>query len=139
MILSALKTCRNGKLASQMPSGNENSIFFILRAQIPKDCKVTYTNPVCDYIPLKDDPYRVCLTVGGAKLPYANEDARSPTASLLETKLLFNSVISAQNSFLLISKIFFHVPRWKPTSTPEFLLLGKVNQHLASPIMKEHL
>ena len=41
MIFSVLKTCRNGKLALQMPPGNDNGgIFFILRAQLPKDHKV---------------------------------------------------------------------------------------------------
>jgi hypothetical protein len=41
-----------------MTSGNEN-IFFIPRRQVPQGRKVTYANPVCDYRPLKSDPYRV--------------------------------------------------------------------------------
>ena len=48
---------------------------------------------VCDYRPLKDEPYRIRLTVGGDKLDYFGETA-SPIANLLETKLLINSVIS---------------------------------------------
>ena len=47
---------------------------------------------VCDYRPLKSVPYRVCLTVGGDKLPY-NDDAKSPAASLIKTKLNLNSII----------------------------------------------
>ena len=48
---------------------------------------------ICDYRPLKAEPHRFRLTVGGDKLdcPY---DAGSPAASLLETKLIFNSTIS---------------------------------------------
>jgi len=46
---------------------------------------------VCDYRPLKDEPWRVRLTIGGDKLDYAEETA-SPAANLLETKLLINSV-----------------------------------------------
>jgi hypothetical protein len=48
---------------------------------------------ICDYRPLKSEPYRVHLTIGGDKLPYA-DDAGSPAASLLETKLVLNSTIS---------------------------------------------
>jgi len=48
---------------------------------------------VCDYRPLKDEPYHVRITVGGDKLNY-NDDAGSPAANLLETKILINSVIS---------------------------------------------
>jgi hypothetical protein len=69
-----------------MKSGNEN-IFFILRRQVPQGRKVTYANPVCNYCP------HVHLTVGGDKLPYAS-DAGTPAASLLEAKILFNSIIS---------------------------------------------
>ena len=48
---------------------------------------------VCDYRPLKDEKYRVRLTIGGDKLDYNNETA-SPTANLLDTKILINSTIS---------------------------------------------
>ena len=48
---------------------------------------------VCDYRPFKDDPYRTRLTIGGDKLEYFGNPA-SPAASLLETKLIINSVIS---------------------------------------------
>ena len=48
---------------------------------------------VCDYCPDKDDPFRTHLTIGGDKLDYF-ENSTSPDASLLETKLLINSVIS---------------------------------------------
>ena len=48
---------------------------------------------ICDFRPLKDDPYRVRLTVGGDKLEYDN-DAGSPAASFIETKLILNITIS---------------------------------------------
>ena len=55
--------------------------------------KVTYANMVCDYRPLKIEQYRVRLTVGGDKLNYLY-DASFPAATLVDTKLLLNSVIS---------------------------------------------
>jgi hypothetical protein len=70
-----------------------DTIEFILKSEVPHDKKVTYANMICDFRPLKDEQYRVRLTVGGDKLPY-EDDAGSPAASLLETKLIINSVIS---------------------------------------------
>ena len=66
---------------------------FIFAHEVPQSSKVTYANFVCDYRPLKDEPWRVRLVVGGDKLEY-EFDSGSPAASLLETKLLLNSVIS---------------------------------------------
>ena len=48
---------------------------------------------VCDYRPLKEEKYRVRLTIGGDKLEYDNETAL-PTANLIDTKILVNSAIS---------------------------------------------
>ena len=48
---------------------------------------------VCNYRPLKEEKYQVQLTIGGDKLDYDNETA-SPTANLLDTKILINSTIS---------------------------------------------
>ena len=48
---------------------------------------------MCDYRPLKSEPWRVRIIVGGDKLSYA-DDPGSPTASIVETKILINSVIS---------------------------------------------
>ena len=44
---------------------------FIKKSEVPKDKKVTYANFVLDYRPLKSEPLRVRLTVGGDKLDYA--------------------------------------------------------------------
>ena len=54
--------------------------------------EATYNNMVCDYRPLKSEKHRVCLTVGGDKLRF-EFDVASPAASILESKLLINSVI----------------------------------------------
>ena len=66
-----------------------DTIDFIPQSAVPSDRKVTYGSFVCDYRPLKEDPYRVHLVVGGDKLEY-NDDPASPAAGLLETKLLIN-------------------------------------------------
>ena len=85
-----------GRLAQgvgeRMKSGNDN-MFFIPKSAIPANRKVTYANPVCDYRPLKDEPYRVRLVVGGDRLNY-DADTGAPTANLLDVKILLNSIIS---------------------------------------------
>ena len=48
---------------------------------------------VCDYKPLKTEKYRVQLTVGGDKLT-CDFDVARPATSILEKKLILNSVIS---------------------------------------------
>ena len=70
-----------------------DTIDFISPQDVPPDHPVTYASFVCDYRPLKEEKYRVRLVVGGDKLHYS-DDAGSPTATLIETKLLINSVIS---------------------------------------------
>ena len=60
---------------------------------VPNDKKVTCATMACDYRPLKDEKCRVRIIVGGDKLP-CNDDAKSPAADLLETKILLNSPIS---------------------------------------------
>lgn len=68
-------------------------IEFIHKFAVPSNKKVTHANMVCNFRPLKSEPYMVWLTVGGNRL-YYDMDAASPEASLLETKILVNSVIS---------------------------------------------
>ena len=60
---------------------------------MPSGRKVTYGNFVCDYRPLKTEPNRVCLTVGGDKLD-CHIDAGAPSTNLAEFKMIVNSVIS---------------------------------------------
>lgn len=54
--------------------------------------KVTYEFFFMDHFPLKSKTWCVRLIVGGDELDY-ELDAGSPTASLLESKLLINSFI----------------------------------------------
>ena len=52
----------DGKLKKVKPS---HTIQFVPQNEIPRDRKVTYGNFVCDIRPLKKEPYRVRLIVGG--------------------------------------------------------------------------
>ena len=69
-----------------------DTIDFIRKSEVPANKKVNYVNFICDYRPLKTEPHRVRLKVGGDKLD-CTYDAGSPAASLLETKLILNSTI----------------------------------------------
>ena len=79
-----------------MKNINEN-IFFIPKIKVLSERNITYANPLCDYRPLKDDPYRIRITIGGNKLPYPSYSG-SPAATLLEAEIIFNSVISTPGS-----------------------------------------
>ena len=71
---------------------------FIHKHEVPNHKLVKYVNFVCNYRPLKSEPFRVQMTVGGDKLSYDN-DTGSLTASLIEAKLLANSVISDHKKY----------------------------------------
>ena len=71
----------------------KNVMKFINKSENPSSTPVTYANFVCDHRPLKSEPWRIRLVVGGDKVIYF-DDQGSPAANLLETKLLLNSVIS---------------------------------------------
>ena len=68
-------------------------MIYIPHSEVPCNKKVAYANMICDFKPTKLENYRVRLTVGGDVLDYFG-DSSSPAASLIETKLLINSVIS---------------------------------------------
>ena len=104
---------------------------FIPKQNVPQDRKVTYSNFVCDYRPLKSEPFRVRMTVGGDKLEYPDETA-SPAASLIETKLIINCVISDHSKFnskfcAIDLKDFFLKT---PMTRPEFL---RIHSRYLSP------
>lgn len=50
-----------GRLANGIPNRvrGTDCIVFIPKSKVPPNKKVTYANMVCDYRPLKDEPYRV--------------------------------------------------------------------------------
>ena len=47
-----------------------NTIQFIYRRDVPQDKQVTYVSYVCNFIPLKDKPYCMHITVGRDRLDY---------------------------------------------------------------------
>ena len=90
---------------------------------VPHHKKVTYASVVCDYQPLKQEPYRCRLVVGGDKLPYASDSA-APAANLLESKILFNSTISQPGAnFMTIDISNFFLSSTMPN--PEFMKIHK--------------
>ena len=48
-------------------------IELIKREEAPTGRTVTYADFVCDYHPLKSEPYQVKLTVGGDRLEYPDD------------------------------------------------------------------
>lgn len=70
-----------------------DTLNFIPFHQVPSNKVITYTTFTCNHHSLKLEPWHIQLVVGRDKLPYS-EDVGSPATDLLETKLLFNSVIS---------------------------------------------
>ena len=72
-----------------------DTIEFITPEEIPKGKDITYASFVCDHRPLKTEPWRVRIVIGGDKLSYAN-DTGSPAASLLETNIFINSTYLTQ-------------------------------------------
>ena len=63
------------------------------KGEVPRSCMVTYAIFVSDHLSLKSELSRVIITVCGDRLEYT-EDVSSPAAYILESKLLFNSLIS---------------------------------------------
>ena len=84
-----------GRLAQENKHGVRatDTIGFIYKHEVPEGRDVTYATYVLDYRPLKVEPYRVRITVDGNRLSY-DDNAGSPAANLLETKVLLNSTIS---------------------------------------------
>ena len=90
-----------GRLAQGFAPNNirgTNTISFIAKGKIQVGKKITYVKFVCDLRPLKKEMHRVRMTVGGDKLDYPHDTA-SPTAALLDTKLIINSTISDHKKF----------------------------------------
>ncbi len=75
------------------------TIFFINKHQIPKDCQgdITYGRIVCDLNEGKKDKHCTRLTMGGNIINYPG-DCGAPTADLLTVKILLNSIILTPNT-----------------------------------------
>ena len=70
-----------------------DTIDFIYSHEIQPDKKFKFATYALDFRPLKEEQNRVWITVDGDRLTYL-DDAGSPEANLLETKVLINSTIS---------------------------------------------
>ena len=83
----------------RLAQGNEHRVEFqdamefIKKEDVPPGRDVTYGSFRFDYRALKTEKYRARMVVRGDRLSY-NDDPGSPAASLIETKLVLNSVIS---------------------------------------------
>ena len=112
-----------GRLAQGNDAGvrSTDAIDFIFHYEVPHGSKVTYANFRMDHRPLKEEEWRIRLVVGGDKLDYDN-DSGSPAASLLETKLLLNSVISdiAKNARFFTCDLKDHFLA-SPMDKPEYM------------------
>ena len=82
-----------------MPTGT-NTGFFVSKASIPSDRKVTYTCMVDTIRPTKTKVNRVCVTVGGNRLDFLGATT-THYASLNTTKCLLNSTISTPDSHFM--------------------------------------
>jgi hypothetical protein len=76
-----------------------NTIQFICKKDIPQDRRkdVAYGSFQCNMRPEKKEKNRTRFTVGGDRINYPGTVA-TPTADMLVTKLLFNSVISTKGA-----------------------------------------
>ena len=88
-----------GRLAQRFEDiPGTNTIKFMTHEEIkniPTDRTVTYAQIVVDYRAHKDDPNRVCITVGGNLIKYPGE-LTTRTADVTTTKVMWNSVISTR-------------------------------------------
>ena len=85
--------------SGRLPQGNKygvkstDIIYFTTKTDVPTASKVTYTDFLCDYKPPDIEQHRIRLVTGGYKLDF-DGDSGSPAASLIETNLLLNSILS---------------------------------------------
>ena len=98
-----------------------DTIDFIDHQDVLQQWKVTYANFVADFRPLKPEPNRIRCVVGGDILDFIG-DASSPTMTLVDAKILFNSVISDEKqgaTFMTydLKDHFLALPMAKPKCT----------------------
>jgi hypothetical protein len=118
----------NRPLAEQITG--TGTLFFVEKAHVPKDRKVTYANFICNIRPQKTETHRVRMTAGGDKLDYPG-DASSPAVSMLDAKLHINSTISdakngarylgldIKNFYLGTPMTYFQYLRVRPSVIPQ--------------------
>ena len=114
-----------------------NTMDFIHHFDIPYHSKITYASFVCDYRPLRSELWRVRLVIGEDKLSYLY-DTGPPAVSLLETKIMLNSVVwdadkGARFMTLDLKDLFLA----SPMNNPEYI---KMSQHYTPPdIIQKHM
>ncbi len=92
-----------------------NTIFFLSPKQvwyIPTNRTVTYGRIAINNCPQKEDPYRVCITVGGNLINYPFE-LTTRTTDMVSSKLLWNSRISTKGACFSgtdIKNMYFDTP-----------------------------
>ena len=86
-----------------MPSGT-NTIFFIPKDKIPAVRTVTYGRIVTKIRPQKAETHRNRLTMGGNLINLPG-DVTTPTADLITSKLIFNTVLSTKNAKFMCADI----------------------------------
>ena len=86
-----------------MPSGT-NTNFFIPKYKVPEGRTVTYGRIVARIRPQKAETHRTRLTVGRNLIHFPG-DVTTPTADLIMTKLIFNSVLSTINAKFMCEDI----------------------------------
>jgi hypothetical protein len=96
-----------GRLAqgvgTRMKTGT-STVFFIAKAAVPHDRKVTYGRIVAQIRLQKVETHRTRLTVGGDRLDYPGI-VSTPTAKLSTAKCLINSTISTDDARFIVSDI----------------------------------
>jgi hypothetical protein len=120
---SILSANKFGRLANGVGGRikGTNTIKFIHKRNVPnkrmKD--VTYGKFVCTIRPEKKETHRTRFVVGGNKINYPGE-METPTAEMMVTKLLFNSVISTHGArFMTMDIANFYLKT--PLKCPEYV------------------
>jgi hypothetical protein len=95
-----------------------NTIEFISQHKVLEDCRkdVMYRQFVCLVRPEKAELNQMQFRVGGDRINYPGEVA-TPTAEMLVTKMLFNSVISTKGTRFMtmnISNFYLMTPLHRP-------------------------
>jgi hypothetical protein len=98
-----------------------NTINFIYQHEVPKEQKqdITYGQFVCTVRSGKAEPNQTLFTVKGDRINYPGKVA-TPTAEMLVTKVLFNSIISTKGArFMTMDISNFYL--MTPLHQPEFI------------------
>ena len=108
----------DGRVGSSK-SAPSRTMEFVHFSKLPTGKKATYLRIVADLRPQKECPHRVRWTVGGDKIVYHGE-VSTPTAEMITTKMLLNSVISTRGArFMTVDIRDFYLSSIMPE--PEFM------------------